>query len=151
MRYNVHVRARNVVENSLNVVLCTFPHFFLKSILTPMVMIHNLVVETHFMTQFEHSSSYVFLCAGTVLLPAISTARLHGACSFDDLKPLTVGRVSRVVCWKTIDTTTRLGLRPTLRVHHRHCGASSRSSSPCTSRATHSNCGLLTRRTSVNH
>ena len=44
-----------------------------------MVMSHNLVLETIFMTQFEHSSSYVFLCAGTVLLPAISTARLHGA------------------------------------------------------------------------
>ena len=80
MCYNVHVRTRNVGENSLNVVSCTFPQFSLKSILTPMVMSHNLVVETHFMTQFEHSSSYVFLCAGTVLvLPAISTARLHGA------------------------------------------------------------------------
>ncbi len=76
---NVHVRARNVGDNSLNVVSCTFPHFSLKSNLTPMVMSHNLVVETHFMTQFEHFSSYVFLCAGTVLLPAISTARLHGA------------------------------------------------------------------------
>ena len=73
MCYNVHVRACNVGENSLNVVSCTFPHFSLKSALTPMVMSHNLV------TQFEHSSSYVFLCAGTVLLPAISTARLHGA------------------------------------------------------------------------
>ena len=40
-----------------------------------MVMSHNLVVETHFMTQFEHSSSYVFY----VLPPAISTAHLHGA------------------------------------------------------------------------
>ena len=79
MCYNVHVRVRNVGENSLNVVSCTFPHFSLKSILTSMVMSHNLVVETHFMTQFEHSSSYVFLCAGTVLLPAISTARLHRA------------------------------------------------------------------------
>ena len=79
MCYNVHVRARNFGENSLNVVSCTFPHFSLKSILTPVVMSHNLVVETHFMTQFEHISSYVFLCAGTVLLPAISTARLHGA------------------------------------------------------------------------
>ena len=38
------------------------------------------------MTQFEHSSSYVFLCAGRVLLPTISTARRQGACSFDDLK-----------------------------------------------------------------
>ena len=79
MCYNEHVRARNVGENSSNVVSCTFTHLSLKSILTPMVMSHNLVVETHFMTQFEHSSSYVFLCAGTVLLPAISTARLHGA------------------------------------------------------------------------
>ena len=78
MCYNVHVRARTVGENSLKVVLCTFPHFSLKSILTPMVMSPNLVVETHFMTQFEHSSSYIFLCAGTVLLPAIPTARLHG-------------------------------------------------------------------------
>ena len=79
MCYNVHVRACNVGENSLNIVSCTFLHFSLKSILTPMVMSHNLVVETYFMTQFEHSSTYVFLCAGTVLLPAISTARLHGA------------------------------------------------------------------------
>ena len=79
MCYNVHVRARNVGENSLNVVSRTFPNFSLKSILTPMVMSHNLVVETHFMTQLEHSSLYVFLSAWTVLLPAISTARLHGA------------------------------------------------------------------------
>ena len=79
MCYNVHVRARNVGENSLNVVSYTFTHFSLNFILTPMVMSHNLVVETHYMTQFEHSSSYVFLCAGTVLLPAISTASLHGA------------------------------------------------------------------------
>ncbi len=79
MCYNVHVRARNVGENSLNVVSRNFPHFSLKSILTPMAMSNNLVVETHFMIQYEHSSSYVCLCAGTVLLPAIYTARLHGA------------------------------------------------------------------------
>ena len=79
MCYNVHVREHNVGENSLNVVSCTFLNFTVKSILTPMVMSHNLVVETHFMTQFEHSNSYVFVCAVTVLLPAISTARLHGA------------------------------------------------------------------------
>ena len=65
MCYNVHVRA------------------------TPMVMSHNLVVETHFMTQFEHSSSYVFLCAGTVLY--FLRFLLHvftGPCSFDDLNTI---------------------------------------------------------------
>ena len=48
MCYNVHVRERNVGANSLNVVSRNFPHFSLKSILTPMVMSHNLVVETRF-------------------------------------------------------------------------------------------------------
>ena len=47
MCYNVHVRVRNVGANSLNVVSRTFPHCS-QSILTPMVMSHNLVVETHF-------------------------------------------------------------------------------------------------------
>ena len=63
------------------------------------------------------------------------------------------GNLSRIweVCQKTIDITTRLWLRPRLRVHHRHCGACSWSSSPCVSRATHYKCGLLTRRNSVNH
>ena len=43
------------------------------------------------MTQFEHSSSCVFLCTERerererVLLPAISTASRQGPCSFDDL------------------------------------------------------------------
>ena len=90
MCYNVHACARNVGDNSLNVVSCTFPHFSLKSILKPMVMSHNLVVETHFMTPFEHTSSYVFLCAWTVLLPAISTARLH--CAVFVRRPKTVDR-----------------------------------------------------------
>ena len=79
MCYNVHVRARNVGANSLNVVSSIFPHFSLKSILTPMVTSHNLVGETHCMSHFEQSSSYVFLCAGIVLLPVISTARRQGA------------------------------------------------------------------------
>ena len=52
--FDVHVRARNVGANSLNVVSRTFPHFLLNmvyvGILTPMVMSHSfgLVVETHF-------------------------------------------------------------------------------------------------------
>ena len=87
MCYNVHVRARNVGANSLNVVSRTFPHFSLKSILTPMVMSDNLVEETHFLTQFEHSSSYVFVCAGRVLyFPRFLLPVVKRPCSFNDLK-----------------------------------------------------------------
>ena len=39
-----------------------------------------------FITQFLCSSSYVFLCAGRVLLPATSTDDVKGMSSFNDLK-----------------------------------------------------------------
>ena len=39
-----------------------------------------------FITQFLCSSSYVFLCAGRVLLPATSTDDIKGMSSFNDLK-----------------------------------------------------------------
>ncbi len=120
-----------------------FPSFFSKSILTPMVGLisHNLAVETHFYdTIWTFQLIRICMRRERVLLPAISTASRQGAV-FDDLK--------------TVDPEAcqQRGLLENDRHHNatQHCEASSRSSSPCTSRATHSNCGLLTRRTSVNH
>ena len=79
MCYNMHVRACNVGANLLNVVSRTFPHFS-QSMLTPIDYNESQFGGgKQFRTQFEHSSSYVFLCAGRVLLPAISTARRRGA------------------------------------------------------------------------
>ena len=100
-----------------------------------------------FMTQFGHSISYIFMFSENATSCDFYCTSSWGRVRSTTWKPLTLRRASREVCWKTIDTTTRLRLRPPLSVHHQHCGASSRSSSPCTSRATHSNCGLLTRRT----
>ena len=93
MCYNVYVHACNVGENSLNVVSCTFPHFSLKSILTPMVMSHNLVVETYFMTQFEHSSSTYFYVQGQCYFLRFLLHVFMVPCSFDDLKT-----IDRVAC-----------------------------------------------------
>ena len=71
--------------NSLNVVSLTFPHFLLH------VDNYGKCVtlwcwKNIFITQFLCSSSYVFLCAGRVLLPATSTDDVKGMSSFNDLK-----------------------------------------------------------------
>ena len=77
MCYNVRVRTCNVGANSLNVALSLIFSVHVDIYVDESHFI--LEVEKHFRTQFEHFSSYVFLCAGRVLLPAISTARRWGA------------------------------------------------------------------------